>query len=418
MNTAQDKALIVTVGLPGDQGGDVIDALELDVKTLQPAFLVLIASGQSMPNARRMIERATLPPEACEAIELASAHDMDEVFRKTNRAVQDLIARGFSPDRIAINYTSGTKVMGSGAVLSAVYNKIMELRYITGLGAVRESDRARRRILTTRPAAVFAYQNLIESLRMMDDLRFLSARRVLEGVAEDLLSPEDRKLHAELLRLARAYEDWDNFYPERFLGSYRETGFELEATRRFQLVDDQPAAVEGLIAERRGQQPGPHIIADLFNNAARRMLVGRTEDAFARLYRALEMLAQWVLMRDTGIDTNDVDTRKIPPRDRVSFEALRSLDDGMVKIGLRKAFDLLVILGTNVGGKIHDDTLIRDFLEKRSASILAHGYTPADAETAQDFLEHCRDLFSGEIPEFRALTRRLQFPWVAKRMGA
>jgi hypothetical protein len=412
MNPDQAKALIMTVGLPGDQGGDVLDALELDLAALKPARLILIASGQSLANARRMQERSGLGPDACQVINLASAHDMDEVFRQVNRAVRDLIDHGFSPDQIAINYTSGTKVMGAGAVLSAVYNKIRELRYITGLGAVRESDRARRRVLVTQPAAAFAYQDLLESVQMMTDLRFQSARRTLERIDDAFLSPEDQSLHARLSVLSTAYDDWDNFYPDRFFDLYRTGDFSAPLLRPFRLEPSQMEAIAALVEERAQRQPGPGIIADLYNNAARRLLVGRPEDAFTRIYRALESLAQWILLRDCGIDTNDVDTRKIPPRDRVGYEALRSLDDGMVKIGLRKAFELLVILDTPVGRNFKGDAVIGSLLEKRSASILAHGYVPADAPMAEQFLAHAAALFRSEIPDFDALSRRLQFPWL------
>jgi CRISPR-associated protein (TIGR02710 family) len=418
MNSDQAKALIMTVGLPGDQGGDVLDALELDLASLKPSRLILIASGQSVANAKRMQERSGLGTDACQIIELAAAHDLDEVFRQVNRAVRDLIDHGFSPDQIAINYTSGTKVMGSGAVLSAVYNKIRELRYITGLGAVRESDRARRRVLTTQPAAAFAYQDLLESVQMMTDLRFQSAGRMLDRIDDAFLSPEDQGLHAALSILNEAYDEWDNFYPDRFLDRYRTGDFSALLLRPFRLESGQLEAVVVLVEERGRQQPGPSIIGDLYNNAVRRLLVGRPEDAFTRIYRTLESLAQWVLLRDRGIDTNDVDTRRIPPRDRVGYEALRSLDDGMVKIGLRKAFDLLVVLDTQVGRKFKEDAVLGALLEKRSASILAHGYTPADAPMAEQFLLHAGNLFHSEIPDFVDLARRLQFPWLHRHPKA
>ena len=202
MNDQRQTALIMTVGLPGDQGGDIVEALSLDLKELQPTRLVLIASSQSRPNAERILERSSLPRESAQVIELVSAHDLDEIFQKMNAVVQRLIAEGFSADSIAINYTSGTKIMGSGAVLSAVYNRIKELRYITGLGAPRESGR-RHRILTTHPAAVFSYPNVLSSLSMMRELRFLSARRVLESVDHSTLPPDDVELYLQLSTLAR-----------------------------------------------------------------------------------------------------------------------------------------------------------------------------------------------------------------------
>lgn len=403
----------MTVGLPGDQGGDVLDALQLDLDALKPETLALIATTQSMANARRMIERSGLDRDHCEVVELASAHDLDEVFRETNALIQRLVKRGYAPEQIAINYTSGTKVMGSGAVLSAVYNKIMELRYITGLASVREGPgQAHHRILTTKPGAVFAYQEMIAGRSMLLDLRFRSAYTSLEGVEEDLLTPQDRKLRVVLSRLTRAYGDWDNFTPDRFLRLYGDAEFGNEILEPFKLREHQREAVERLTAEMQSGGPGPHIITDLYNNAERRLILGRTEDALSRLYRALEMMGQWVLSREFEVDTNNVDTRRIPPRDRVGFEALRSMEDGLVKIGFRKAYELLVIFAAPVGLKFMADPVMRDFLEMRADSILAHGLHPATRSEGYQYMSHARELFTVEIPNFDELSRNLQFPWL------
>lgn len=408
MNERDNNAIIMTIGLPGDQGGDVVEALRLDLEALEPTFLGLICSRQSLPNAQRLIEMSGLSTDHSEIVELESAHDLDEVFRETNGLIQRLTARGYTPEAIALNYTSGTKVMGSGAVLSAVYNKIMELRYITGLGMASSGHR----ILTTKPESVFAYQYMLNGRRMLHDLRFRSAQEALAQVDAEFLNPEDRQQHRDLHRLSDAYEQWDNFYPDRFFLQYNQVRFGHEALNDFKMSEDGLKKLGNVITEMQQGEPGPHIITDLYNNAVRRLMIGRTEDAMARLYRAMEMLAQWVLKRDYGLDTNNLDTRRIPPRDRVTFEALRSMEDGMVKIGLRKAYDLLVILGAEVGQAFHKDPVALRFLETRSSSVLAHGLRPTEPESGMDSLERISELFKVEIPDFDQLAHQLQFPWI------
>lgn len=412
------KAIIMTVGLPGAEGGDVLDALQLDLNALKPETLVLIASAQSVPNAQRMIERSGLPAAQCEIVTLSGAHDLDEVFRATSALIQRLVRQGYAPGQIAINYTSGTKVMGSGAVLAAVSNKIMELRYITGLASVREGpDKARHRLLTTKPGAVFAYQDLLAARSMLLDLRFRSAHAALSAVEEDLLTPEERHCRNGLSLLTRAYGEWDNFYPNRFLALYSEVVFSHELLTAFRLREGQAEAIRLTSAEIETGRPGPMVITDLINNAGRRLALGRTEDALTRLYRALEMLGQWVLLRDCQVDTNNVDTRRIPPRDRVRFEALRSIEDGQVRIGFHKTYELLSILGVNVGVKFTGDAVMRNFLESRADSILAHGLRPAGREDAQRVMDHTCELARTEIPELDQLSRQLQFPWILEGLA-
>lgn len=408
-DSPRPRAIIMTVGLTGDQGGDVLDALQLDLEATKPEYLALIASTQSIKNAQRMVDRAGLPAEQTEIVEVASANDIGAIFQRMNDLVQRMGKRGFSPDEIAINYTSGTKVMGAGAVLSAVYNRIMELRYITGLNAGVD---ARHRIVTTKPGAVLAYQQMLAGRRMMLDLHHTSARNSLADVAEDLLSPDDRTLLADLRLLSEAYESWDSFFPDRFLQLYDKVSFKLDTLDPFRLTAEQLNHVGELAAEIKAGHMGQYVITDLYNNAVRRLQMGRSEDAIARVYRALEMLAQWVLQRDFEIDTNDVDTRVIPPRERVGYEALRSTEDGLVKIGMRKSFELLNTLTSPLGEQFAKDTVMRQFMEHRADSILAHGLLPLPAEEARLYVKQAITLFEVEIQDFAHLSQRMQFPWI------
>jgi CRISPR-associated protein (TIGR02710 family) len=403
------KAIIMTVGLPGDQGGDVLDALQLDLEALQPEFLALISSEQSEANARRMADRSGLPAEQTLVVALQSAHDLDEVFRTTNDVVQQVVRHGYTPAQIAINYTSGTKVMGSGAVLSALYNKISQLRYITGLASI---GKGRHRILTTRPDGIFAYQDLLTSRAMLISLRFRSAHAELDQIVEDFLTENDRLLRDSLRLVTSAYGGWDDFHPSLFLENYPKIDFTNGDLKPFQLAAGQWETVEALAAELRENKPGPHIITDLFCNAARRMSYGHLEDAMTRLYRALEMLAQYVLNKEYGLDTNDLDTRRIPPRDRVAYEAMRSLEDGVVKIGLRKAYELLGILKHPIGVHFQQDAVLRRFLTKRAETILAHGLLAETDVDGREFMAHTRQLCAIEILRFADLCRALQFPWL------
>jgi CRISPR-associated protein (TIGR02710 family) len=326
------------------------------------------------------------------------------------------LARGYRREQIAVNYTAGTKVMGAGAVLSAVYNKVMELRYITGLATPGDRPQpVRHRIVTTRPGAVFAYQSLLNGRNMLLDLRYRSALDVLRGIDEEILSPSDQHNQAALIKLTQAYDAWDNFQYGLFLIRYDDVTFNGDYLAAFRLDDEQHDRVRSVAQETADGKIGPHIISDIFNNADRRLLVGRIEDAMSRLYRGLEMLAQWILLRDHDIDTNDVDTRKIPPRDRVALEALRSMEDGLVKIGLRKSFDLLKILGARVGQVFDQDPVLRQFLALRSGSILAHGLHSVSRSDGERFMHHSRSVFQIEIEHFDELTRQMQFPWLRDR---
>lgn len=405
------KALIMTIGLPAD-GEDFLDVLLLDLEELKPERLVMVCSRQSQANAEKMLERSGLTPEATDLVVLDSANNINDIFRQANTVVKQLIADGYANDEIAINYTSGTKVMGAGLVLCAVYNRIRELRYITGLGATHAGSK--HRMLTTSPGAVFAYRDLMRARNTALMLQFRSCRDILTSLDTRLLAEDDCELYKHLELLINAYGQWDEFHADEFLKNYDQCQFDAESLQAFKLGENQRGAIEALGKEMIEGEFGPYLITDLYNNAVRRWIVGRCDDAIARLYRAMEMLAQWVLMREFEIDTNNIQVRRIPPRDRVTFEALRSIEDGKVRVGLRKAFDLLAILEAKVGQKFTADPVMQEFLQVRSQTILAHGLKAASREDCERFIIHSRDLFKTEIENFSELSHQLQFPWLVR----
>lgn len=410
---ARPSALIMTVGIPSDPRLDIASALAAEARSLEPVELVLVASSQSFKNALRIAEMLNKSEGEFEIVKLESSHDIDEGFRKINAAIDRLREKGIRPEEIAINFTSGTKIMSSAVVLSAVFNRCMELRYLTGA----EAGSRRGRLIKMQPAAVYAFQDLLRGRNLALDLHFGSAKLFLSGVNDSLLTESGRRLRAQLLVVADAYQKRENFQPELFLREYESIQFDSPLLETFRMSAEQHEAVKKLVAEGEAGELGDSMLVELYTNGLRRLRAGAADDAAVRLYRAMEMLAQWVLRRDFEIDTNDVDTRRIPPRDRVAYEALRSMEDGMVKIGLRKSYELLVIMGTNVGARFKSLEPLHTYLAKRAGSVLAHGLQSVDLHDAKTFFDSARELFLAEIPDFDERVRLMQFPWFEARSG-
>jgi hypothetical protein len=107
---------------------------------------------------------------------------------------------------------------------------------------------------------------------------------------------------------------------------------------------------------------------------------GVAGDARARLYRAIEALAQVALKERHGIES----TEKVP-LDRVP-EAIRQdwrsrLRDGVVALGLQDAYALLASLNDPIGQRFRDEKLdgMTSVLTARNRSILAHGFDRVSA---------------------------------------
>ncbi|MGB9692629.1 MAG: TIGR02710 family CRISPR-associated CARF protein, partial [Candidatus Sumerlaeaceae bacterium] len=247
--------------------------------------------------------------------------------------------------------------------------------------------------------------------RLIEELRFQSASDLLGRIDASLLSAYDVTVLNSLRKIAEAYNAWDTFNPAHFVAVMSDLPSSVDACKKFMVDSGTLGLLAQLASDLSQENYSPLIFADMVNNAVRRMLEGKYDDAVARLYRALEMLAQCVLRR-YGINTDDVDTRKIPPRYRVNFEALRSMDDGMVRIGMRKAYELLAILEAPLGLRFQSMKELLPLLQSRSKSILAHGTSRIAKSDSEQFLSHALDLFTSEIPDFCNICHNLQFPWL------
>jgi CRISPR-associated protein (TIGR02710 family) len=169
-----------------------------------------------------------------------------------------------------------------------------------------------------------------------------------------------------------------------------------------------------------------YIIADLLNNAMRRIEEGKYDDAVARLYRAIEFTAQIRLkelglidekrLKDNGVfailmiklaERLDQETIEKYKRDQKA----KDLENGVIKIGLAKDYDLLYDLGDNLGKKfVGDENGLQKLLKSRNNSILAHSLKPVEKETAEELFEKVKGYTRAVLPELDELLEDANFP--------
>jgi len=162
--------------------------------------------------------------------------------------------------------------------------------------------------------------------------------------------------------------------------------------------------LEDLVSSKR---PSILYFYDLLANAMRKAdLERKFDDAVARLYRAMEVLAQVELRRTYEIDTSDVREKDIPEVMREEYLS-KYLDknDPKIRIPLLAAFRLLKELGNELAEnffRVYDKD-IKYLLSTRNKSILAHGFISVDEKTFQKLFESIMN-FSGtkeeDLPRF------------------
>ncbi len=404
---------VVTVGTSpsGAQGTGVVEALLRELAKEKPGFLVLLATEDSTENSERLREGLGLRREDVRVRFVGSPHSLDDVYQAAMEEFQRLEAEGFDPERIVLHYTAGTKVMSAAAVLAAIHRGIRALHYLYSPG-----PRAPSRLVVTRPEAIMAETDARMAVALVRELRFRSAAERLSRVGTKGLSEAMAARIRTLSSLAEAFADWDTFRVKEFLARYGKIEDAVREDPQLAEFALPPETLEPLTKiagseERDGDYPD-ELLLDLMNNAVRRLIERRHDDALIRLHRAAELYAQVLLLNEYGIRTDDVEIRKVPPRYRTAFEAERRLDDATIKLGLRRSYDLLDILGHPIGEAFRESKALQTTLKARRNLVLAHGTRPASLQLALEFFRAVERLMRLRMGDLRKRMKALQFPWI------
>lgn len=410
------KAFVQSVGTGTRPDQDITRPLLWHWKKSSPGFTVWVVSEQSRTNAERMSRELGLLPAQYRIWTIRDTDHVEAAYRDCLAMLRDLGQQGFEPDMIEVDYTGGTKAMTAGLVLAAIAHRCGMLSYISGerQSGVVMSDT--ERVVSIEPRRIWADERLRLVVDYRRALRFDAALTLLDGVKAVWLGDYERRLADGLRLIANGYGAWDRFDYGRASGELRKlresavpelNPFRPEQSVLERLVELKPA--NGLSADR---------LADLFNNAGRRLEEGRCDDALARLYRLTEMLAQWILQRQYGIDTANVDSAKVPIPIKEQIAARRSVE-GKIVIGLDLDYQLLKALGHPVGLHFDEGTLrgIGVLLKKRNVSLLAHGLEPISKQEVESLRDKLRALIALEVPDFADRCRALEFPWRGREVA-
>jgi CRISPR-associated protein (TIGR02710 family) len=418
-----ERILILTVG-----GSDVpiVDAIEL----IRPDYVHFIASKISRKQVTdatskrieescvecgkkavrleagpSIVAKVGLGPGQFDTAVLEAEDDFEEVVNAVRHAIDALRAANPRAE-IQCNFTGGTKTMSAGLVVAALERSDVRLSLVVGnrTDAVQVQGRASSiRAVSTR------HWNLRQTIRQAADLFDRSDYTSASAIIQDfsLQGALDASQSARLERIRRlfiGFEYWDRFdHPEAFrilrefakqLGEHFQSLLRLTNTK-----DENPYAA----------------VFDLIRNAERRAERQRYDDAVARLYRAVEMLAQ-VRLRIHGIDAGNVEPDRLPGDARERFATKMASRRPPLTVGREDAYWLLGELGDPLATALalHDNNL-RSALTKRNNSILAHGNDPIERAAFQHLHGVVHDLLtSAEGKGIAFGPRPPQFPKFAE----
>lgn len=407
------RAMVVSVG-----GTPAPVIFSLNKK--QPEFVCFFVSRQT----KRMLEdeilpRLTFKPRHYDWITTPNAESLSECYQEISRRLPDLVEKwDVEPRDVCVDYTGGTKTMSVALALATIEQSCCysyvggDERSKGGVGIVVNGKE--KMWFLDNPWDEIAHGQIQEVCLLFNKARYASAAEVLEKCLV-MVSKERKPFLRALFELVTGFDLWDRFkhgQAKKHLYRSEEILMSLGAEKpkirsvAKQLEDN----IEFLERVLEGGKPSVLHFYDLMANARRRAELERKfDDAVARVYRAMELLAQVELKVTFGVDTSNVNTEAIPEGlMREYTRKYRDERDGKIKIGLYASYSLLKELGAELGRNFFSvyEKELRPVLDIRNSSILAHGMTPVDENTFQrlfravlDFTQTKEDL----LPRFPAL---------------
>lgn len=362
----------------------------------RPEFLLFIVSEQSLGQVTGGILPAVDYIPQYSTITVSEPENLARCYAEIRDALPDWLAeKRLAPDEVVADITGGTKPMSAGLALAAV-ELFPRFTYVGGSRREKEG----LGVVITGAEKVISMVNPWDEMAVRElDLAgefYRSGQAAATAIILERAAVKCSRRRAELSTLARLC-GWlaraDDFRFHRLYEEFRSQETVLQVIfsgERLPLF----SALHGLAEHwRRVAQEAktvsagtsaPATLLELLANADRRSGQERYDDAAARLYRATELAAQNRLSEAFGARLGNVRLDQVPENSRRAFaerfaDCLE--DDGSYRLALARSFEALAYSPRQ---EDHDFSFryadLRDSLQFRNQSILAHGLVSVSAE--------------------------------------
>lgn len=369
-----------------------------------------VHNGQSHPTILAQTDR-DLDTDELVVLSGETVDDFASVYERVCEAIDDAVDDRGSVERVAVDFTGGTKSMSAGAVLAAVDRGVSSF-VVTGPRTDARAVRQGQVVQALSDAQVREQRYLTGALpSLLKEYRYAGARSQLDGLmARQPLPPESRQRLQALAAYLKALDAWDRFDHEQ-AAAFADTVGSLLGP----LIPQLKSINRGLEMLRAGQQPDGNRdteaayapAQDLLRNAERRRSQGRFDDAVGRLYRTIEATAQARLLVAFGWSTAALPTKELLARlpGQSATQILGGDADAApatLEIGLLRAYEILAALDDPLGKHyVELRPRLRDALQTRNHSLLAHGFSPSSESGAERLHDLATSLLRDELARQR-----------------
>ena len=361
--------------------------------------------------------------------ELTSA--VEHIHREATPSVERWLNRGPGFEVVA-DFTGGTKCMSMALGLVA-RSWPCRLQYVGGLERTKAGTgtvvSGTEQIVQFRndPWEVLGYKLIDEAATIFDQGDSAAAAAWIErgrnSAAEGPLKSAFTALH-HFLDLYACWDRFDHDAARRNAKTFAKHAYLLAPlfsnARIAKMRDCAAQSAAFLHSLGSPDAASREFVLDLAANAGRRLQQGRYDDGLARIYRAMEAMAQWKLAGHGIPSTGRVPLACVPEPLRGRWT--HAAREGLLKLGLQDAYELLSALGDPLGAHFESLGLAGQGgsaergkgspLNARNSSILAHGFRPARLAEVQDLWSKVLLLLEtteAALPQFPKLRARAEF---------
>jgi CRISPR-associated protein (TIGR02710 family) len=390
------------------------DTIELAVQEFEPEIVGVILSQDILSP---IVAKCTqLEPRTSFLYRIVdSPMEISHSFERFEHLFSELEGVGYTPQDVVLDVTGGTTPMRFGAALAAmtrgmrmIHQRVPQ-RFVKGEWELDPSGQ-REIVPMDNPLESTGLLREGQAVQLFNRRDYAAAALVFEDVANKVSGVERGHYYRGLLLLAEGYSAWDVANYGTALEKLKLAREELsvgfaEATLadRTAEITDRITAHLPFLGKMRGKLTVENVV-DMLENARRRIDdQGRYDDGVARLYRAVEMWHQCRLQNQWSISTKQVDWERLDESVQERFLEVTGLSRLPETLDLVRARTLDGILGNEAH---KDDNVLRDLLQKRNSSILAHGLDPIGESSADRFARYVVAMV--DEPEVRAKAEHLR----------
>lgn len=405
------KTVIYSVGLNPSP-------IIFSINDLKPDQVIFYCSNDTAFIVNEVYQKCPFLPYTTPII----TKDVENIYKNVELLMAEFKERNINNwNNVFVDFTGGTKAMSVALVLTTI-DKGVKYVYISSDQRVRDAqgfviDGKEKLVQTENPWDSIAFLQRSEVCMAFNMLRYDEAISFAKKASHNLDDNNSwRLIFTALIDIFEGYKNWDLFQHYRASQGINKGLFVLKQHACYndninRFVQEVVNNYE-FLSRYKSNDPairGRFYIEDLISNAYRRGEIEKKyDDAVARLYRAVELIAQEELKHKFSIDASNCQEEQIPDSLKDTFKNSFVSEKNCYKLGLQNCYLLLNELGSELGMYfIKRFNEYRRIMDTRNSSILAHGLNPIEEKDYRSLLEFVIELCNlteDKIVKFPKLT--------------